>query len=108
MIFDDLREFVDFLEDKKELLRIKTEVDPLLEITEITDRISKKEGPALFFEKVKDSDIPLAINLFGSYKRMSWGLGLEDFKFISDRFSSLFKVLPDFKLRKKFDILKEL
>jgi 4-hydroxy-3-polyprenylbenzoate decarboxylase len=108
MIFNDLREFVDFLEDKKELIRIKTEVDPLLEITEITDRISKKEGPALFFEKVKGSHIPLAINLFGSYKRMSWALGVEDFRFISERFSSLLKATSDLKLRKKLDILKEL
>ncbi len=55
MIFNDLREFVDFLEAKKELVRIKTEVDPVLEVTEITDRISKKGGPALLFEKVKGS-----------------------------------------------------
>ena len=44
MIVNDLREFIDFLERKKELVRIKTEVDPILEITEITDRLSKKGG----------------------------------------------------------------
>ncbi|MBE0426033.1 MAG: menaquinone biosynthesis decarboxylase [Nitrospirae bacterium] len=108
MIFNDLRGFVDFLEDKKELVRIKTEVDPLLEITEITDRISKKGGPALFFEKVKGSHIPLVINLFGSYRRMSWALGVEDFGHITERFSSLLKATPDLKLRQKLEILKEL
>lgn len=51
MIFDDLREFIDFLEDKKELVRIKKEVDPVLEVTEIADRISKKGGSALLFRK---------------------------------------------------------
>ena len=86
MIFSDLREFIGFLEDKKELVRIKTAVDPILEVTEITDRISKKGGPALLFEKVKGSEMPLVINLFGSYERMSWALGMEDFNAMPQRF----------------------
>jgi 4-hydroxy-3-polyprenylbenzoate decarboxylase len=69
MVCNDLREFIEFLENKKELIRIKSEVDPILEVTEITDRISKKQGPALLFEKVKGSPYPIAINLFGSYQR---------------------------------------
>ncbi|HZV45838.1 MAG TPA: hypothetical protein VFG06_00650 [Thermodesulfovibrionales bacterium] len=71
MVCNDLREFIEFLENKKELIRIKSEVDPILEVTEITDRISKKQGPALLFEKVKGSPYPIAINLFGSYQRMA-------------------------------------
>jgi 4-hydroxy-3-polyprenylbenzoate decarboxylase len=108
MIFSDLREFIDFLENKKELVRIKAEVDPILEVTEIADRISKKGGPALFFKKVKDSNIPLVINLFGSYQRMSWALCMDDFKSISERFYSLLKVEPDLKFRQKLEILHEL
>jgi len=108
MIFNDIREFIDFLEDKKELVRIKTEVDPILEVTEITDRISKKGGPALLFEKVKGSQIPIAMNLFGSYQRMAWSLGLEDFKEIGQKFSSLLKTDPDMKFMQKIEALFDL
>jgi len=108
LIFNDLREFIAFLEDKKELVRIKTEVDPILEVTEITDRISKKGGPALLFEKVKGSKIPLAINLFGSYQRMSWALGVNDFSTINQKFSSLLKVDLDLNLRRKLEALYDL
>ncbi len=108
MILNDLREFIAFLEDKKELIRIKTEVDPVLEITEITDRISKQGGPALLFEKVKGSAYPVAINLFGSYRRMAWALGLDDFNTIGNKFSSLLKADPEMKLRQKIEALFDL
>jgi 4-hydroxy-3-polyprenylbenzoate decarboxylase len=108
MIFNDIREFIDFLEDKKELVRIKTEVDPILEVTEITDRISKKGGPALLFEKVKGSQIPIAMNLFGSYQRMAWALGLEDFNEIGQKFSSLLKTDPNMKFMQKIETLFDL
>jgi len=108
MIFNDIREFIDFLEDKKELVRIKTEVDPILEVTEITDRISKKGGPALLFEKVKGSQIPIAMNLFGSYQRMAWALGLEDFNEIGQKFSSLLKTDPNMKFMQKIEALFDL
>jgi 4-hydroxy-3-polyprenylbenzoate decarboxylase len=108
MIFNDLREFIDFLEKKKELICIKTEVDPVLEVAEITDRISKKAGPALLFEKVKGSQYPIAINLFGSYQRMAWALGLDDFNDIGEKFSSLLKTDPDMKLRQKIEALFDL
>ncbi len=108
MIFSDLREFIGFLEDKKELVRIKTEVDPILEVTEITDRISKKGGPALLFEKVKGSEMPLVINLFGSYERMSWALGMDDFNAMPQRFSSLLKGDLDLNIRQKLEALYDL
>ncbi len=108
MIFNDLREFIDFLEEKKELVRIKAKVDPILEVTEITDRISKKGGPAILFEKVKGSQIPIVINLFGSYQRMSWAIGLNDFNEISQRFSGLLKTDLDMKLKQKIEALLDL
>jgi 4-hydroxy-3-polyprenylbenzoate decarboxylase len=108
MIFNDLREFMDFLEDKEELARIKAEVDPILEVTEITDRISKKGGPALLFEKVKGSKYPIAINLFGSYRRMAWALGMEDFDAVGRKFSSLLKVDLELKFRQKMEALFDL
>ncbi|MDO8885910.1 menaquinone biosynthesis decarboxylase [Candidatus Oleimmundimicrobium sp.] len=85
MAFKDLREFVEFLEKKGELKRVKTKVDPVLEITEITDRVSKKNGPALLFENVKGSDFPVLINTFGSFDRMSWSLGVENLDEIANR-----------------------
>ena len=75
MAFKNLREFLDLLEERDELRRIRVEVDPHLEITEIADRVMKAGGPALLFENVRGSDIPLAINLLGSQQRMTWALG---------------------------------
>jgi len=108
MIWDDLREFIRFLEEKKDLVRIKAEVDPVLEVTEITDRISKKGGPALLFEKVKGSQMPVAINLFGSYQRMSWALGVDDFNSINQRFTELLRGDFDLNLRQKVEALYNL
>ncbi|MGE5372602.1 MAG: menaquinone biosynthesis decarboxylase [Solirubrobacterales bacterium] len=77
MAFEDLRSFISLLEKKGELKRITVEVDPELEITEITDRISKAYGPALLFENVKGSKFPLLINAFGSPGRMAMALEAE-------------------------------
>ncbi len=108
MICDNLREFIAFLEEKKELIRVMEEVDPVLEVAEITDRISKKQGPALFFEKVKGSRHPIAINLFGSYQRMAWALGLQNFSEVGRHFSSFLKTDPDMKFTQKIEVLIDL
>jgi 4-hydroxy-3-polyprenylbenzoate decarboxylase len=108
MIYHDLREFMRFLEEKGELVRITAEVDAELEITELTDRISKRGGPALYFEKVKGSAFPLAINLFGSYRRMAWALGVETFDAVGDKFSSLLSMDPGMGFRQKVDALFDL
>ena len=73
----NLKEFIDQLRKRGEIHEVAAEVDPVLEITEIYDRTVKGEGPALFFPRVKGSEIPLAINLFGSSSRMSAALGVE-------------------------------
>jgi 4-hydroxy-3-polyprenylbenzoate decarboxylase len=77
MSFRDLREFVDLLEEKGELKRIKTEVDPYLEITEICDRTLRQNGPALLFENPK-SKISLLGNLFGTTRRVALAMGQND------------------------------
>jgi 4-hydroxy-3-polyprenylbenzoate decarboxylase len=74
MAYKDLREFIKVLEKRGLLKRINIEVDPVLEISEINDRIVKKGGPALFFEKPKGSLFPCVVNLFGSYERMNLAL----------------------------------
>ena len=77
MPYKDLQHFITVLERVGELRRISAEVDPRLEITEITDRVSKAGGPALLFENVKGSRFPVLINAFGSYRRMALALGTD-------------------------------
>ena len=73
----DLREWIALLERENELVRVRAEVDPDLEITEITDRVVKSGGPALLFENVKGSKLPLLINQFGTERRMCLAFGVE-------------------------------
>lgn len=75
MKYHDLRDFIAALEAQGELKRIKAEVDPYLEITEICDRTLRAGGPALLFENVKGHDMPLLGNLFGTPKRVALGMG---------------------------------
>lgn len=78
MAYQDLREFIKALEKKRLLQRVKAEVDPKLEITEITDRVCKSGGPALLFENVKGYDMPVLTNAFGSLKRMAMALNTDN------------------------------
>jgi 4-hydroxy-3-polyprenylbenzoate decarboxylase len=107
--FPDLRSLVEELDRRGQLARITAEVDPILEITEIADRVSKQPaagdapppptdpvygrqgGTGLLFENVKGSDLPLAINLFGSYERMRIALGCGSFEALSERVQALVK-----------------
>ena len=92
MAYNDLREWIAALERAGELKRIKTEVDPVLEIAEITDRVSKSRdkngnsgGPALLFENPKGSSIPVLINQFGSERRMKMALEVDSLDQVADR-----------------------
>ena len=84
MAFKDLRGFIALLEEKGELKRIKTEVDPYLEVTEICDRTLRAGGPALLFENPKGSTIPLLGNLFGNTRRIALAMGQEDLQGLRD------------------------
>ena len=84
MAFKDLRDFIDLLEQEGELKRIQTEVDPYLEITEISDRTLRRSGPALLFENVKGSSLPLLANLFGNTRRIALAMGQEDLEGLRD------------------------
>jgi len=77
MKFRDLREFLDMLEATGDLVRIKDEIDPNLEMTEIADRTLRGGGPALLFENPKGYDVPLLANLFGTEKRVAQGMGAD-------------------------------
>ncbi len=94
MNYPSLREFIDRLEFEGELLRIKERVSPILEITEITDRVSKQPngGKALLFENVEGSSMPVLINAFGSAKRMNMALGVNDIEDIPRRIDRYIKI----------------
>ena len=84
MAFSDLRDFIKLLEKEGELKRISTEVDPYLEVTEISDRVLRTGGPALLFENPKGSSIPLLVNLFGNSRRIALAMGQEDIDGLRD------------------------
>jgi 4-hydroxy-3-polyprenylbenzoate decarboxylase len=75
MKYTDLRDFIAYLEQNGELKRISVEVDPVLEMTEICDRVLRASGPALLFENPKGSDVPVLANLFGTPQRVALGMG---------------------------------
>jgi len=79
--YRDLRDFIDQLERMGELKRIDAPVSTDLEMTEISDRVLRREGPALLFEKPMHNgapaQMPVLANLFGTPKRVAWGMGAE-------------------------------
>lgn len=94
MPFDSLRSFVDALRRMGELHAVATEVDPYLEIAEITDRVVKAGGPALLFERVKGSRFPVVTNQFGSERRMAAALGSVNLEEASSRLRALLDISP--------------
>lgn len=105
MNFKDLRQFITFLKEKRELRVIGVPVDPELEITEIADRMIKQSGPALFFESVKGSPFPLVINLFGSFQRAAWALGVEDLHDLPDKLNRFIPSAPPSTFFEKIGLL---
>ncbi|MFA7267737.1 MAG: 4-hydroxy-3-polyprenylbenzoate decarboxylase [Sterolibacterium sp.] len=78
MKYQDLRDFIIQLEGLGELKRVAVEVDPKFEMTEICDRVLRAGGPAILFENVKGSTMPVLGNLFGTVRRVALGMGRED------------------------------
>lgn len=110
MAYNDLREFLQVLEKKGLLHRVTVEVDPILEIAEITDRMCKSPngGKALFFEKVKGSQIPVVTNIFGSFERMCLSLEVESLDDIGKRIEQLLHQSPPKTFKDKIKALFEL
>jgi 4-hydroxy-3-polyprenylbenzoate decarboxylase len=94
MPFDDLQQFIHHLEQRGQLKRIRAEVDPELEVTEITQRVIREDGPALLFENPKGSSTPLLMNLFGSMQRVKAALGGEPAQIGLDLYTAIQKVNP--------------
>jgi 4-hydroxy-3-polyprenylbenzoate decarboxylase len=77
MKYNDLRDFIQQLENAGQLKRIGVEIDPYLQMTEVCDRTLRAGGPALLFENPKGSNIPVLANLFGTPQRVAMGMGQE-------------------------------
>jgi 4-hydroxy-3-polyprenylbenzoate decarboxylase len=94
--YKNLRDYVARLEAKGELLRIKSRVSPVLEITEITDRASKSPGggKAILFENVEGSEFPVLTNAFGSNRRISLALGCDNLDELAERMKNLLDQTP--------------
>jgi len=106
--FQNLREFLGFLEERGELVRVQEVVDPRFEISEITDRTTKGGGPALLFENVRGSSLPVAINIYGSEQRMAWALGAEHIDQVLERIDKLIKMAPPRSFAEKLGMLPRL
>jgi 4-hydroxy-3-polyprenylbenzoate decarboxylase len=94
MAFRDLQEFMQQLEANGELRRIRVEVDPELEVTEITQRVLRDGGPALLFERPKGASVPLVMNLFGTMARVRLALGREPAEIGSELLSTAQRINP--------------
>jgi len=84
MKYKDLRDFIARLEANGELVRITTEVDPNLEMTEICDRTLRAGGPALLFENPRGYEVPVLGNLFGTPGRVAMGMGQDSVDALQD------------------------
>jgi 4-hydroxy-3-polyprenylbenzoate decarboxylase len=94
MAYTGLAGFIDELAKKDELRVIKNFVNPELEITEITDRVTKSGGKALLFENT-GTDFPLLINAYGSDKRMALAIGRADLDEVGQEIDKLFENISD-------------
>jgi len=102
--FYDLREYITYLEKIGDVKHIKAEVDPILEISEIADRVVKEGGPALIFENVRGASFPLAINLFGTEERVELALGRKP-RDVGEELVDLFHKLNPPSLKSFFSVL---
>src|SRR5208283_2875941 len=110
MAYRDLRDFIKALQQRDLLRRIEVEVDPVLEISEITDRVCKSPngGKALLFEKVKGSAYPVVTNIFGSFERMCLALEISHLDDVAHRIEELLNQAPPKTLVEKLSMLPKL
>jgi 4-hydroxy-3-polyprenylbenzoate decarboxylase len=110
MAYESLSAFIEFLEKKGELIRIPDEVDPVLEVTALVDKVSKSPngGKALLFEKPKGSAYPLLINAFGSKQRMAWALGVDNIEEHAQAIREMLDLKPPKGLVEKLKFLPKL
>ena len=94
MAFESLGEFLDALEAKGDLVRVRAPVSRDLEITEVTQRVLRADGPALLFENVTGAGMPVATNVLGSPRRIALALGSPTLDAVADRVEQLVHLRP--------------
>jgi 4-hydroxy-3-polyprenylbenzoate decarboxylase len=107
----DLRQFLTLLEERGQLRRITAPVDPHLEVAEIANRLLLGGGPALLFENIKGSAMPLAINVLGTVERVCWALQREhpaDLEQLGEKLALLYQPRPPKQLSQAMDLGKAL
>jgi 4-hydroxy-3-polyprenylbenzoate decarboxylase len=108
VMFKDLKDYLNALEKRGELKKIKEEVNPVLEMGHIADRIAKQKGPALLFENVKGSDIPVAMNLFGTEQRTAFALGVENLNDLGEKLKDFLQPEAPVGLLKKLKLISKM
>ena len=108
MAFDDLRDWIGHLRRNGELCEVTAEVDPYLEVAEITDRVTKAGGPALLFTNVRGSRMPLLINQFGTERRMCMAFGVDSLDELGQRVTDVLEMQPPEGLVDKVRALQKL
>ena len=106
--WDGLGPFIRFLEQHGELRRVAREVDPVLEVSAIAQHAVRAGGPALLFERVKGSRVPLLINTYATRRRVSWALGVGDLDEHARAIAALVKSQPPDGLVDKLRMLPKL
>ncbi|HEY9648753.1 MAG TPA: UbiD family decarboxylase [Chroococcidiopsis sp.] len=107
----DLRGFLDQLEQRGQLRRIKALVDPNLEIAEIANRMLQGGGPALLFENVKGSPYPVAVNVMGTVERVCWAMNMEhpqELESLGQKLALLYQPRPPKKVSQAVELGKAL
>lgn len=108
MRVNDLRDFIKLLQARGELKVIDVPVDPLLEITEIADRVVKKGGPALLFTRPRGYSLPVLINQFGTASRMALALRVGSLEELSRRIEGVVALTPPSGLCEKLQVARTL
>jgi len=108
MPYKDLQDFLKHLDKNGEIRRIDAELDPYLEIAEVTDRVCKKFGPALLFQNVKGSKFPVLTNMYGSYKRMNLALDSENLDALGERIHEYLEIERPDGIIKKLQMIPKL
>ncbi len=108
MAYNGLSEFIECLERRGELVRVREQVSRDLEITEIADRAMKLQGPALLFESVEGFDVPVLINAYGSPGRMALALGVDDVNDVAHRIEALLQTESPASFTEKLMMLPKL
>ena len=108
MAYRSLRHFLERLERAGELVRVEDEVDPVLEMAALADRAAKQGGPALLFTNPRGGGLPVAMNLFGTRRRMAWALSCDDLEDPAKELAGLLRMAPPQSLWDKLKLLPTL